>query len=1013
MENSNMPKQIEKQLVEDYIAEKLQNLGWKFIEASQLKRESPRDPLLIDNFKEAVLKINKNLNFGDEEIKKVVDEVRLLISGQEGIKNFLHFFKYGIGIEFEKERIVKMVNLFDFENIENNEFIFSRQIHYRGKDLIIPDIILYINGIPLVDIECKSPTSLRVNWEEGYRQIKEYEKLAPELFKYIQIGIAFAEKVRYFPIVPWQEDVSVYLWREGELPEDEAIFNLLRPNALLDVLRNFLFIREEHGEMTKVIARYMQYRAANKIYQRVIDNLEGKDTKNKGLVWHWQGSGKTLTMIFAAHKLFFDKQLENPTIFFIIDRRDLENQMNNELSSLRLNFSFEKIGSVRKLKEIISHDNFRGKRGIFLTLIHKFSPEEKFIPEELLTDIHLNQQGISSILERKNVICFLDEVHRSQYGLLAAQMKKVLQNAFFFGFTGTPIAEDERNTYAEFGYPFKEEGYLDKYFIDDSQKDGFTLPLVYQPRLEKLHIKEEELRLFLEKVQSEDITETEKEKIEKSVRQRLNYISVFLENEKRVEVIANDIANHFKENIDGKFKGMVVTGSRKACILYKKYLDQYLSTEYSEVVMTFNLNDKEPIKSFYKKWQERYSGLPDDEHRIKEIVESFKEKEFPKILIVTDMLITGFDAPILQTMYLDKLLKKHKLLQAIARVNRPYKDVKPVGLIIDYVGVLKNINAALRQYYKEDTQGIISDFSALFDTLKEIIGELEKIFSGIEFRFEREYLMKAVDRLRNEEIEQEFIEKYKEARKLFEVLGAYPEKIKFLEKFKWFTAVYEYWLKLTASEIEKEKIEKYFKKTVEIIHQEIEIQNIDKSLPQVALNIDYLTKLQKSSLSLEEKAVNILFKLEKLVLVDQNRNPIYKTIADQLEELIKRWKEREIEYKELFNEENKIIDFIEEKEQEREKLKFSPFEFGIFSILDVHLKEENKNKLREFVGEIVNMIKEDLIENWQENSTLRQNIERKLRSFALKLKKDYKLTYDEFDTFHKELVSFIKDYAQG
>ncbi len=1008
-----MPKQIEKQLVEDYIAEKLQSLGWKFIESSQLKRESSRDPLLIDNFKEAVLKINKNLNFGDEEIKKVVDEVRLLTSGQEGIKNFLHFLKYGIGIEFEKERIVKIVNLFDFENIENNEFVFSRQIHHKEKDLIIPDIILYINGIPLVDIECKSPTSLRVSWEEGYRQIKKYEELAPELYKYLQIGIAFAEKVRYFPIVPWQKDVSVYLWRDGGLPEDEAIFNFLKPDALLDILRNFLFIREEHREMTKVIARYMQYRAANKIYQRVIDNLEGKDTKNKGLVWHWQGSGKTLTMIFAAHKLFFDKQLENPTIFFIIDRRDLENQMNNELSSLRLNFSFEKIGSVRKLKEIISHDNFRGKRGIFLTLIHKFSPEEKFIPEELLTDIHLNQQGISSILERKNVICFLDEVHRSQYGLLAAQMKKVLQNAFFFGFTGTPIAEDERNTYAEFGYPFKEEGYLDKYFIDDSQKDGFTLPLVYQPRLEKLHIKEEELRLFLEKVQSEDITETEKEKIEKSVRQRLNYISVFLENEKRVEVIANDIANHFKENIDGKFKGMVVTGSRKACILYKKYLDQYLSTEYSEVVMTFNLNDKEPIKSFYKKWQERYSGLPDDEHRIKEIVESFKEKEFPKILIVTDMLITGFDAPILQTMYLDKLLKKHKLLQAIARVNRPYKDVKPVGLIIDYVGVLKNINAALRQYYKEDTQGIISDFSALFDTLKEIIGELEKIFSGIEFRFEREYLMKAVDRLRNEEIEQEFIEKYKEARKLFEVLGAYPEKIKFLEKFKWFTAVYEYWLKLTASEIEKEKIEKYFKKTVEIIHQEIEIQNIDKSLPQVALNIDYLTKIQKSSLSLEEKAVNILFKLEKLVLVDQNRNPIYKTIADQLEELIKRWKEREIEYKELFNEENKIIDFIEEKEQEREKLKFSPFEFGIFSILDVHLKEENKNKLREFVGEIVNMIKEDLIENWQENSTLRQNIERKLRSFALKLKKDYKLTYDEFDTFHKELVSFIKDYAQG
>jgi len=208
-----MPKQIEKQLVEDYIAEKLQGLDWKFVEASELKRENARDPLLIDNFKEAVLRINKNLNLGEEEIKKVVDEIKLLTSGQEGIKKFLYFLKYGIGIKFEKERIVKTVSLFDFENIENNEFIFSRQVHHKEKDLIIPDIILYINGIPLVDIECKSPTSLRVSWEEGYRQIKKYEELAPELYKYIQIGIAFAEKVRYFPIVSWQKDVLLFMER--------------------------------------------------------------------------------------------------------------------------------------------------------------------------------------------------------------------------------------------------------------------------------------------------------------------------------------------------------------------------------------------------------------------------------------------------------------------------------------------------------------------------------------------------------------------------------------------------------------------------------------------------------------------------------------------------------------------------------------------------------------------------------------------------------------------------------
>ncbi len=998
-----MPQKIEKQLVEDYVAEKLQSLGWEFIEASKLKRENTREPLLIENLREAILRINKDLNIGEEEIKKVIDEVKLLASGQEGVKKFLHLLKYGVGVKFEKERVVKIVNLFDFERLENNEFIFSRQIHYRGKELIIPDIILYINGIPLVEIECKSPVDLKANWEEGFYQLKEYEKLAPELYKYLQIGIAFAEKVRYFPIVPWQENVSVYLWKKGDLAEDEAIFEMLTSSILLDILRNFLFIREEHGEVKKVITRYMQYRAANKVYQRVIDNLEGKDSKDKGLIWHWQGSGKTLTMIFAGHKLYFDKRLENPTIFFIIDRRDLEEQMKGELSSLKLNFSFETIESARDLKEIISHDNFKGKRGVFLTLIHKFRPDERFFPEGLPV----------SIAQRKNIVCFLDEVHRSQYGLLASQMKNVLKSAFFFGFTGTPIAEDERNTYFEFGYPLKEEGYLDKYFLDDSQKDGFTLPLVYLPRLEKeVHIKEEDIKLFIEKVESEDLAEADKEEINEGVRKRLNFINVFLENENRIRKIAENIASHFKENIDGRFKAMVVTGSRKACALYKKYLDQYLLSEYSEVVMTFNKGDREPINSFYKEWQKRYKEFPDDELRVRNIVENYKEKELPKILIVTDMLITGFDASILQTMYLDKLLKKHRLLQAIARTNRPYGDVKAIGLIVDYVGILKNINFALKHYYKADIKGGIVDFSVVLEEFKKSIKELEKIFAGVESKIERKILLKAIDILRDEEIKNEFVENYKKVRKLFEVLGSSPKKLEYLDKFEWFSAVYEYWKKLTESEEKKEKIEKFFRRTLETIHQNTEIQRIEKILPAVALDIKYLTKIQKNALTQEEKAVNILFTLEKLVLVEQRRNPVYRSILDQLNELIRKWKEREINYQQLLEEETTLIKIVEDNDRKREELNLMHFDYGILLTLQENLKkEENKEKLKKFVEEMKNLIREDLIESWQENPTLKQNIERKIREYLLKLKQDYELSYEEFDFLHKKLVSFIKDYG--
>lgn len=998
-----MSRALEKTLVEDYVAQNLEKLGWQFVAPEELGRESLREPLLVERLKKAILRINPDLGIGEEELKKVIDELKLLTSGQEGVRKFLRFLKYGIGVKFEKERVVKIINLFDFENLQDNEFIFSRQVHFRGKELIIPDIVLFVNGIPLGEIECKSLVDLRVSWEQAFYQVKDYEKLVPELYKYLQIGIAFAEKVRYFPIVPWQKNVPVYLWKKENLAEDEAIFEMLIPAVLLNILRDFLFLREEHNEVKKIISRYMQYRAVNKIYQRVINNLEGKSKKNKGLIWHWQGSGKTLTMIFAAHKLFFDKRLENPTIFIIVDRRDLEEQMKMELSSLRLNFSFETIENIKALKEVISFDNFRGKRGVFLTLIHKFRPEERFLPENLP----------QSISQRKNIICFLDEVHRTQYGKLAAQMKNILKSAFFFGFTGTPIAEDERNTYQEFGYPLKEEGYLDKYFLDDSQKDGFTLPLVYLPRLEeKVHLKEKEIQWFIEKIEAEDLDELQREKIKEGVRKRLNYINVFLENEERIKKIAQDIAKHFQENVEGRFKAMVVCGSRKACVLYKKHLEKHLPSEYCEVVMTFDRGEEEPIKSFYEKWQKRYKSFPDDRLRIKNIIENYKEQDLPKILIVTDMLITGFDAPILQTMYLDKLLKKHHLLQAIARTNRPFGGVKAVGLIVDYVGILKHINSALKNYYKENLTTGIVDFSGILEEFRKAIKNLEKIFREFEYRIERKILLRAIDLLREEEVKNDFVENYKKARKLFEVLGSSPVKLKYLKEFEWFTAVYEYWKKLTASPEIKEKTEKFFRKTLRIIHQNMEIQRLEKSLPAVTLNIQYLSKIQRSALSLEEKAVNILFALEKLVLVEQHKNPIYHSILDQLNELVKKWKERRIDYQELLKEEGVIIKSIKENERKRERLALRRFDYGILLILESNLeKEKDWKKLKKFTIDIRNLISQDLIENWQENPTLRQNIERKIREYLLLLKQKYHLSYNQFDSLHKKLVVFIRNYG--
>ena len=1004
-----MPKQIEKKLVEDYAVKKLQELGWQFIAPPELVRESTKEPLLIENLKQALSRLNESLNITDEEINEVVINLQLLPTDQEGIKKFLSWLKYGMGIKFEKDGVVKYVQLLDFEDFKKNEFIFSRQVHYKGIEVRIPDIMFYVNGIPLSQIECKNPVSIRTGWEEGYYQIKEYEKIIPELYKYVQIGISLAEKARYFPIVPWQEEVKTYLWRQDGKAEDEAIFEMLKPEVFVDILRNFLFIREEKGKVTKVIARYMQYRAVNKIYQRVVNETNKEVGKNKGLIWHWQGSGKTLTMIFAAHKLYFEKKLHNPSIFFIIDRRDLEEQLNIELGSLGLNFSFEKIEKVKKLKEIITYDNFRGKRGVFLTLIHKFQPDEEFLPENL-------KDGIDIIANRKNIICFLDEVHRSQYGLLAAQMKNVLKSAYFFGFTGTPISEDDRSTYREFGYPVDKEPYLDKYFIDDSIKDGFTVPIAYEPRLEKkVHVEKTNLSAFLSKqFEGEDLDEIEKEKIKESVKKQLNKVNVFLENEKRINIIAADIAKHFKDHLDGRFKAMLVAGSRKACVLYKKHLDKYLPPEYSEAVMTFNQSDKGILKDFYGEWRNRYKGISDDGQVIRTIVDHYKNQENPKILIVMDMLITGFDAPILQTMYLDRFLKKHRLLQAIARVNRPFKDVKGAGLIIDYVGILKEFKLALGEYYKEKIGNLFVDFDAFFKVFKELIDSLKDMFSGIDFEIERENLIAAVDRLRDEENERIFIETYKQIRKIFEALGSFERKLNYLDEFQWLTAVYEYYLKLKMDQGEKTKIEHYFRETIKTIHKATIIKELERGSRQDIIGLDYLRKVERSQLKKEEKAINILFSLERLILVHQGYNPVYRSIAETVKKLIRKWRERLIDYEELIDEERKVINHIEKQENAREELKLTPFEFGLSLILKEELGIKDNEALINLTKRLIDRIKDILmIEEWQENRVLYQNVLRKSREYVVDLKRDYGISLKQMDNLHKKIIEILQNYGNA
>jgi type I restriction enzyme R subunit len=998
-------RQLEKKLVEEWVIEKLKEKGWNYVEAEKLERLSFDEPLLIEDLKKKILEINKDTELTEDDLNLVINKLRYTSTDQNGHKEILKYLKYGVPIRTEKERIVKYIQLFDYKNFQNNDFIVTNQFKFVGRENIRLDILLIVNGIPLVNIECKNPYTDKKDYYDAYKQIKKYEKTAPELYKYIQIDVGFAEVVKYFPIVPWLDDVRQEIWKWDGYKEDEAIFEMLKPETLLDIVRSFIFIREFRGEMTKVVTRYMQYRAANKIYQRVIDNLEGKTEKNKGLIWHWQGSGKTLTMIFSAHKLYFE--LGKPTIFFIVDRRDLERQFNEELSALDLNFSFEKIESINALKEVLIYDDYRGKRGVFLTLIHKFNLDEEFLLGEL------EEKG--EIKNRKDVICFLDEVHRSQYGRLAMKMKNVLQNAFFFGFTGTPISYADRDTYKQFGYISDEdkELYLDKYFMDEAERDGFVVPIIYELRKEKIGLKDEDIEWYLEKVDAEDIgDEMELKQVKDEVRKRLNEIKVFLENPKEIAEICKDLANHFNENFDGKFKGLIVTGSRKACVRYKKFLDNCLPSEYSEVVMTFNQDDEEEIQEYRRKLIERFK-INDTNEIIAQIIEKFRKEEYPKLLIVTDMLITGFDEPKLGVLYLHKLLKNHRLLQTIARVNRPYLE-KVAGLIVDYVGIFKFIEKAFKFYLEKEEESIkreIKNKIEIFEEFLKILEEIKAIFDGLIGNFDRDIFEKALEMiLKDEETENKFVVLYKELRKWFEMLASDERMIKYLTDYKWLTALYERYKKITIKPDEKEKVEKFFDKTIKIIHELIEVKGIIPKIKPSVIDLNYIRSLKYSDLAEEEKTIGTLYAL-KHICVLSSKNPVYKSIAERVKELIEKWQKDEIDYISLGIEIDKILTYIEEKEREKEKTKLNELEFGINLILE-NFEKIRKEESESIAKEIYKKIESFLSLGWNKNPALLREVSRRIREYLAKMKTKYNLTYEEFDKLFQEVFDFVSTYER-
>jgi len=960
---------VEWEQCERPIIERLTSVGWQYKKGAEiLEREN--EPLLISRLIKAIKRIN---NVSDKEAQMALTILTTTPTSIEGARKILHYIKEGVPIK-DEEGNPQQIALIDYNNTENNDFLVANQVRQTGKQLRILDAILYINGIPLVAVECKQ---MKRSWKLAYQQIKAYEEDLPNLFKYVQFSIAIGDRVVYFPNVSGLKNVPVYEWKGKYFDDLDNLMELLNPPSLLDALRYFIFYREDKGIITKVLPRYMQYEASNLIVERTVKYAREENYRNKGLIWHWQGSGKTLTMIFSAYKI--KRLLGNPTIFFIVDRKELEDQLAGELKSVGL--SFEVIGSINKLKEVLMHAD--GKRGIFITLIHKFREEElREVREEL---IKLSKRN-KTIMTRKDVVVFIDEGHRTQYGDLAASMRSILRTASFFAFTGTPISKKDRDTYQVFGYP--DEPYLHRYFITDSIRDGFTVKIAYQPRLENdVHLKKEELEAFLSS-KLEEIPEEYREKVKAELKKKLNTIKVFLKNPKRIELVAENIAKHYIEHVE-PFKAMVIAVDREACVLYKEALDKLLPCDYTEVVMTYNPsdpNEPEKIRDYHKKFRERFLGK-DDKEIVEEIVNRFKYRDTPKILIVTDMLLTGFDAPILQTMYLDKPLKEHRLLQAIARTNRPYlrdgENIKSFGLIIDYVGIFKELKRALEIYDEVDIREVATDIKKIKEKLKNDIEKALSFFEGIEVKDDRENIMKAVETLFKKESWDEFQKLYRSIRYHYKLLK--EDRLEFKNTFAWLTQVYyAYYAKVEGlpPEIEIKKDE-FVEDALKFIHETVNLGKITKDFPIIEIDERFLGKITKQKPN-ERTFTDLLFAVRRYINV--HRGPLTEDLVEQVESIVERWKHKKEEIAKLYKEILDIAQRIQEREEEKKKLNLSELEYSIVTILKRHIGDNPQ--LIEDTKILLNETEDLRFPRWQEKSDIISTISRKVMIFLVRKYKD-------------------------
>ncbi len=987
--------------VEDAALEFLSELGYDILHGPDIspggdspERETHGEVILLQRLRSAIDKLNPDIpdSAKEEAIRKIQKtESPLLVTENQ---RFHQMLVNGVPVEYRESGRIKgdQVKLFDFEEPNNNEFLAVKQFTVIENDNNRrPDIVIFVNGLPLSVIELKNPADENATLWSAFNQFDTYKDQIPSLFRTNEILIVSdGMEARAGTITSDKE--WFMLWRTidgSEIKSDiksrtlEVLLKgMFNKTVFLDLVRHFLAFEKERGKTSKKLAGYHQYYAVNRALQATDKASSPKGDRRCGVVWHTQGSGKSLTMAFYTGKLVLE--LDNPTIVVITDQNDLDDQLYGTFSRNHELLRQKPVQATSRanLKELLQV----ASGGVIFTTIQKFFPEERGMQYPLLT-------------ERRNVIVIADEAHRSQYGLranvvnsekeaiitygFAKHMRDALPNASFIGFTATPIEKSDRNTPAVFG------NYIDIYDIEQAVNDGATVRIYYESRLAKLDLKEEEKPKI--DPDFEELTEGEELRKKEKLKSKWARLEALVGSEKRIKQIAKDIVTHFEkrlEAMDGK--GMIVGMSRRICVDLHKEIVKLKPEWYHKdddkgiikVIMTGSASDP-------KTWQEHIRT----KRKRAKIRERMQDPDNSmKIGIVRDMWLCGFDAPSLHTMYVDKPMRGHGLMQAIARVNRVFKD-KPGGLVVDYIGFAHDLKKALSEYTEgdKDNTGIPQEEAvAIMQEKYEIV---TAILHG--FNYKRFFDAKPAERmsimaetmehiLQQEDGKDRFVQHVTELSKAFALSVPHEEAEKIRDEVGFFQAIKAQFVKTTT--VKGKSTEELDSAVKQIVSRAIASEKVIDIFATAGLKKPDISILSDEFLAevrgMQHK--NLAFEALKKLLNDEIRARMRRNIvqgrsfAEMLENAVKRYQNRSVETAAVIEELIEIARKVRETSNRGDELNLSDEELAFYDALADNESAKTvlgDEKLRDLARELIDMVRKNVTIDW----TLRENVQAKLR----------------------------------